>query len=128
MGRFENVVKNSLWLSIQPLKLNVISIFAIGYIARVLGQEEYGRFLFAFTFVSMFSPISNFGSRAITVRSIGESRESAAPLLGKFFSTPLEIYTSSFLYNRIFYIYVFDNIVKRNKPYRAVQIKRSIYQ
>ena len=38
----QRVVKNSLWLIIQPLVLNVISLAVAGYIARILGAEGNG--------------------------------------------------------------------------------------
>lgn len=79
----QRVAKNSLWLIIQPLILNVISIFVIGYIARTLGQADYGKFVFAFAFVTMFTPIANMGLRAITVREIAEEKGKTGTFLGK---------------------------------------------
>jgi O-antigen/teichoic acid export membrane protein len=79
----QRVAKNSLWLIVQPLILNVISIFVIGYIARTLGQADYGKFVFAFAFVAMFAPIANMGLRAITVREIAEEKDKASIFLGK---------------------------------------------
>jgi O-antigen/teichoic acid export membrane protein len=71
------VAKNSVWLVIQPLALNLISLFAIGYIIRVLGKVDYGKFVFAFSLVAMFAPLSNMGLRAITVREVARDREQA---------------------------------------------------
>jgi O-antigen/teichoic acid export membrane protein len=83
MNSTQKVVKNSFWLITQPLILNVISIFVIGYIARTLGQADYGKFIFAFAFVMMFSPIASMGLRAITVREIAEDKSRAGVFLGK---------------------------------------------
>jgi O-antigen/teichoic acid export membrane protein len=72
------VVKNSLWMVVQPLALNLISLFVVGYTARLLGDDQYGRFILGFTIVAMIAPFANFGLRAITVREVaarpGESR------------------------------------------------------
>ncbi len=79
----QRVVKNSFWLIAQPLILNFISIFVVGYIARTLGQADYGKFVFAFAFVSLFNPLANFGLRAITVREIAEEKNAAGTFAGK---------------------------------------------
>jgi O-antigen/teichoic acid export membrane protein len=59
--------------------LNVISLFVVGYIARTLGQTDYGVFNFALAFVAMFSPLYQMGlgtvtTRALTQNSAGSSR------------------------------------------------------
>jgi len=77
------VIKNSLWMIIQPLALNVLSIFAIGYIARTLGQEDYGKFVFAFSFIGLFSPILNLGLRAVTVREVAQNKDQTSVFMGK---------------------------------------------
>lgn len=83
MNPTQKIIKNSFWLIAQPLILNIISIFVVGYIARTLGEVDYGKFIFAFAFVSMFAPIGNMGLRAITVRAIAEDRDNSDILLGK---------------------------------------------
>ena len=60
MDHTHKIIKNSIWLIVQPLILNFISLFIIGYIARKLGQSDYGKFIFAFGFVSIFLPLTNF--------------------------------------------------------------------
>jgi O-antigen/teichoic acid export membrane protein len=85
MNPTKKVIKNSLWLFVQPLIFNIISIFVVGYIARTLGKEDYGKFLFAFAFVAMFAPFGNMGSRAIAVRVIAEDRSRGKIFLGKVF-------------------------------------------
>lgn len=83
MNPAQKVIKNSTWLIIQPLILNIISIFVIGYIARTLGQADYGKFVFAFAFVSMFASLDNMGLRLITVREITEDSGNAGEFLGR---------------------------------------------
>lgn len=83
MSSSVKVAKNSLWLIVQPLLLNAISIFAIAYIARRLGKVDYGRFVFAFTYVAMFMPFANMGLRAVTVRSVAADREHTDENLGR---------------------------------------------
>jgi O-antigen/teichoic acid export membrane protein len=77
------VIKNFSWLVIQPLILNFISIYAIGYIARTLGNTEYGIFIFSFSLIALLTPLSNFGIRAITVRTIATDKSCAPTFIGK---------------------------------------------
>ncbi len=85
----KKILKNSLFLIIQPLILNFISIFVIGYIARKLGEINYGKFIFASTFVLMFYGISGFGLRTITVRDIAENKSNLKEYFGKMLSLRL---------------------------------------
>jgi len=68
------VVKNSIWLIAQPLLMNAISLFAVAYIARGLPKDDYGRFIYALSFITMFMPLTNLGLRLLTVRDIATSR------------------------------------------------------
>ncbi len=77
MSHTGKVLKNSFWLVAQPLILNIISIFVIGYIARSLGKDDYGKFTFAFAFISLFMPIINMGLGSLATREIAENREIA---------------------------------------------------
>lgn len=77
------VVKNSIWLILQPLILNVISLFVIGYITRCLGQVDYGKFTFAFAFVALFQPFINMGLGSLATREIAENRDNSVDFFWK---------------------------------------------
>ncbi len=79
----KKVIKNSIWIIAQPLILNIISIFTTAYIVRTLGQSDYGKFIFTFSFIAMFLPVLNLGLRPITVREIAEDKTRASVFLGK---------------------------------------------
>jgi len=79
----QRTAKNSALLIIQPLILNIVSIFVTAYIARTLGMGDYGRFTFAIAFVGMFLPFINVGLRTITVREIAENRNTLSTFLGR---------------------------------------------
>ena len=82
----DRILKNSLLMVGQPLLLNILSLFAIGYIARVLGQTDYGRFTFAFALVAMLFPFANLGLRAVTVRHVAQHRDTAAGFIDTILS------------------------------------------
>jgi O-antigen/teichoic acid export membrane protein len=77
MSTSGRVAKNSLWLIAQPILLNLLSLLAIPYIVRALGQADYGRFTLGFAIIAMFTPLSNMGLRSVTVRHVAEDRATA---------------------------------------------------
>jgi O-antigen/teichoic acid export membrane protein len=79
----KKIIENSLWLIVQPIVLNVISIAVVGYIARTLGQADYGKFVFSIAFIYMFMPLANMGLRGVTVRDLAKDRSRADILVGK---------------------------------------------
>jgi O-antigen/teichoic acid export membrane protein len=83
MAHTKKIIKNSVILVIQPLVLNLIAIIVVGYVARKLGEVDYGRFIFASTFVLMFYGLSGLGMRTITVREIAEDKAALRDYLGK---------------------------------------------
>lgn len=81
------VARNTGWLVIQPLLLNAVSVFAMGYITRTLGTEDYGKFTLAFVFAAMFAPFSNMGLRSVTVRDIAEDKSATTTHMAKMLVT-----------------------------------------
>ena len=77
------VAKNSIWLIAQPLIMSLASLFVVGLVARKLGPNDYGVFVFAFAFTFMFRPMINLGLRALTVRTIAEDKSAAPEYLGQ---------------------------------------------
>ena len=77
------VAKNSIWLIAQPLIMSLASLFVVGLVARKLGPNDYGVFVFAFAFTLMFRPMINLGLRALTVRTIAEDKSAAPEYLGQ---------------------------------------------
>ena len=66
-----------MWLIAQPLSLNLLSLLAIPYIVRVVGQADYGRFTLSFSIVAMFMPLANMGLRSVTIRRVAQDRATA---------------------------------------------------
>ena len=73
----------------QHLAVNVISIFVVGYVARKLGETDYGVFSLAFTFPQFFTVIGNLGTRSITIREIAGNKDKGIDFLGSIL--PLRI-------------------------------------
>ncbi|MEW5983880.1 MAG: flippase [Acidobacteriota bacterium] len=83
------VVKNSFWMVAQPLALSLISLFVVGYTARLLGEDQYGRFVLGFTFVAMIAPFANLGLRAITVREVAKRQDESGRFVDMVYSARL---------------------------------------
>ena len=77
------IIKNSFLLVSQQLMLNIVSIFSIGYVARYLGQLDYGKFVFAFSFINLFLPFTNFGIGAVITREMTENINDVDSIFGK---------------------------------------------
>lgn len=71
------VLRNSLFLIIQPIILNALSIFVIGYMARKLGTSDFGIFNFVTTFLMLFLPLGRMGLDNISIRELAAIRGSS---------------------------------------------------
>lgn len=70
------ILKNTFWLSVAEGLNAVFSVFLSVYIIRVFGASEYGKFVFALSFVFLFSTLFDFGlSTAITREFAGRPEE-----------------------------------------------------
>jgi len=83
MSQVARIAKNSILLVTQQLLLNIISIFAVGYIARSIGKVDYGKFIFAFNFAALFIPFTSLGLAAVATREITENIDKVNSILGK---------------------------------------------
>ncbi len=79
------IVKNAVIFFLQSLLSLVISVFINGYIAKKLGTEQYGIFVFAFSFATMFTIFSDMGFHGWGVKRIVKSKEKTAEYLGDIF-------------------------------------------
>ena len=80
------VLKNTFVMTVQPLLLNVISLFAIAYIARMLGAADFGVFNLAILFSSLFYPLGILGLQNLMIRdisSIRDQRDAVREYVGK---------------------------------------------
>jgi O-antigen/teichoic acid export membrane protein len=60
----------ALWLSVQPLMLNVLSIPVMAYIIHRLGPDGYGQWMTAASLVAVCAIVTNLGLRGAFVRTI----------------------------------------------------------
>lgn len=82
MQTVKHLARNSGFLFINGIVTNILSFFAMLYIARYLGPEDYGIFSFAFAFIYFFSFIPDMGVHQILVREAAKEPEKAGKLIG----------------------------------------------
>ena len=75
------ILKNSLFIYIGRLINLTISFFIFIHIANYLGENLFGRFSIAITYVAVFSILSNFGLNQILVRELSAKHFSTDVLL-----------------------------------------------
>ncbi|MCI0416169.1 flippase [bacterium] len=81
--------KNSIFYFASQLAGKGLFFLTTVYLARLLGASEYGKFAFAFGFVTLFSVITKFGLDLLTSRDVGENPQLAA----QYFTASLTLRT-----------------------------------
>jgi O-antigen/teichoic acid export membrane protein len=77
------IVKNSLWMMLQPLSLNLVSILVAGYMARALGEVSFGYFALAFAYADLASYLTSMGLSSVTIRDIARDPSVAADSIAR---------------------------------------------
>lgn len=82
MNTVRRVAKNTLALTIAEIVNKVLSLFLVIYIARYLGDVDFGKYSFAFAFSSFFLIFADVGLNTLIVRDVAQDRNRAAKYLG----------------------------------------------
>lgn len=82
MQTIKYLARNSGFLFLNGITTNILSFFAMLYITRYLGPEDYGIYSFAFAFIYFFSFIPDMGVHQILVREAAKDPEKAGKLIG----------------------------------------------
>ena len=82
MQTIKDIVRNSGFLLLSGVATNILSFFALLYIARYLGPENYGLYTFVFAFIYFFTFIPDMGVHQILVREAAKEPEKAGKLIG----------------------------------------------
>jgi len=90
-SNFQKMLGNTGWLFSDHLIRLGVGLLLVGWVARYLGPERYGKLSYAYSFVMLFSAIANLGLEGIIIRNIVRDPNSSNDILGsafllKFFS------------------------------------------
>lgn len=110
-SRSKRVALNAALLSFQHIVVTFISIFSVGYIARKLGQENYGVFSLAFAFPVIFMTVGSMGLRPLTIREVSAHKEEAFGFVGKIVPLRLILLSLAFLITLSAAFFLYDDPV-----------------
>ncbi len=75
IGIKQTVLKNTFWLAAAEVISGFFRLLLLIYVARILGANEYGKFTFAFSFVSVMVLFSDLGIIDIVTREFSRNKE-----------------------------------------------------
>lgn len=82
MSAEKSFVKNTFSLASAELVTKFLAFLLVIYIARVLGEVEFGKYSFALAFTLLFAFFSDFGLSQLTIREVANKKEDAQDYLG----------------------------------------------
>ncbi|MCK5044564.1 flippase [Candidatus Parcubacteria bacterium] len=71
----QTIFKNTFWLAIGSGVNKLLMLVLLIYAARILGAVEYGKFSFAFAFISLFVVFHDFGLSTTIIREYAKKQE-----------------------------------------------------
>lgn len=103
IGTRQTIFKNTFWLTLAEVVIQLLKLVLIIYTARILGVQEYGKFSFALSFVCLFVMFAELGLPDIITREFSydkqTEKEYPSIISFKFFlsiGTFILMYISSF--------------------------------
>lgn len=75
IGIRQTILKNTFWLTVAEIIIGFLRLGLLIYVARILGATEYGKFTFAFSFVSVIVIFSDLGVIDIITREFSRNKE-----------------------------------------------------
>jgi len=75
IGIRQIIFKNTFWLTTAEIISRFLKLILIISVARALGATEYGKFVFALSFISIIVIFFDFGISSITTRELSRGKE-----------------------------------------------------
>lgn len=88
----QRLAKNTLWLTLSNVGGRLLISVAIIFIARILGDELYGRYSFLIDTAAIFIVFADFGLSTLTTRDVARDKNLASKYLGNI--TVIKIFLS----------------------------------
>lgn len=99
MSTVKRIAKNTLWLTAAEIGAKGLGFVVAIVIARYLGPEDYGKYAFAISFVTLFQVLADFGMRPLLVREVARNNLAAEKYLANFLT--LKIYLTFVLFGAV---------------------------
>ena len=84
IGIRQTVIKNTFWLVLAEVITKLLGLILIIYVVRILGATEYGKFTFAFSFVSLMAIFSDLGVMDVATRELSRDKNNEKSFSGIF--------------------------------------------
>lgn len=78
----QRIIGNAVWQLIQRIGGRLLSYVLTVFMARRLGTEQYGLYVYAVSFVNLFSVVADYGISMLFIRDIARKRFSHAEYIG----------------------------------------------
>lgn len=82
MTAIKSFIKNAFSLASAELVTKFLAFLLVIYIARELGEVEFGKYAFALSFTLLFAFLSDVGLTQLTIREVAKRKEDAQKYLG----------------------------------------------
>ncbi len=82
MSTVKKIAINTIFLIAGKIIGILLQMLIVAYIARYLGSAGYGKYAFAFAFLSFFQVLASLGFNSILVREISRDKSLAPSLIG----------------------------------------------
>ena len=86
MNTIQRIAKNTLALFSAQFFVSILSLLLSVYIARILGDVDFGRYSFALAFVTILAVFSDLGYNTLLIRDVARSRDQASKYLSNIIS------------------------------------------
>jgi O-antigen/teichoic acid export membrane protein len=89
LSTFARIAKNTASLALGSLVAKLLSLVFLAYVARLLGEVDFGRFSVAMALVGLVAVIPNYIARPYIIRETARRPDRVGPMLGQVTLTNL---------------------------------------
>lgn len=109
MSTVQRIAKNIIVLIVADIIGKIFGLTLVIFIARYLGATGFGKYSFAFAFISLFAIFTDLGLNTLTIREVSRDKSKAGKYLGNILIIKLFLVV-------IFFILIFVVIKILNYP------------
>jgi O-antigen/teichoic acid export membrane protein len=77
----QRIAANTVWLFAGRVLAGMFHLLAMAWLGRLLGVSDYGKIIFAFTYVAIFNNLSVFGIDTVIIREISRDPSASKRLI-----------------------------------------------
>lgn len=97
MSKTKSITQNTAYYTIALVCQKILSFIYFAYLARVLGAENIGKYVFALSFTVIFSIFVDVGLTQVLTREVAKTRATAQKYLGIILSVKIPLAVLTFV-------------------------------